>query len=31
VTRASKRDDVSVPIEDANSTVGAATRGRAAR
>jgi pilus assembly protein CpaB len=31
VTRASKRDDVSVPIEDANSTVGAAARGRAAR
>jgi pilus assembly protein CpaB len=31
VQRASKRDDVSVPIEDANSTVGAATRGRAAR
>jgi pilus assembly protein CpaB len=31
VQRAGKRDDVSVPIEDANSTVGAATRGRAAR
>ena len=31
VRRAGKRDDVSVPIEDANSTVGAATRGRAAR
>jgi pilus assembly protein CpaB len=31
VRRASKRDDVSVPVEDVNSTVGAATRGRAAR
>ncbi len=31
VRRAGKRDDVSVPIEDANSTVGAAARGRAAR
>jgi pilus assembly protein CpaB len=31
VRRASKRDDVSVPIEDAGSTIGAATRGRAAR
>ena len=31
VRRAGKRDDVSVPIEDANSTIGAATRGRAAR
>ena len=31
VLRASKRDDVSVPVEDTNSTVGAATRGRAAR
>jgi pilus assembly protein CpaB len=31
VRRASKRDDVSVPIEDASSTVGAASRGRAAR
>jgi pilus assembly protein CpaB len=31
VRRAGRRDDVSVPIEDANSTVGAATRGRAAR
>jgi pilus assembly protein CpaB len=30
VRRAGKRDDVSVPIEGANSTVGAATRGRAA-
>ncbi len=31
VRRAGKRDDVSVPIEDSNSTVGAAARGRAAR
>ncbi len=31
VRRAGKRDDVSVPIEDASSTVGAAARGRAAR
>jgi pilus assembly protein CpaB len=31
VRRAGKRDDVSVPIEDTNSTVGAATRGRAVR
>jgi pilus assembly protein CpaB len=30
VRRASKRDDVSVPVEDLNSTVGAAARGRAA-
>ncbi len=30
VRRASKRDDVSVPVEDSNSTVGAAARGRAA-
>jgi pilus assembly protein CpaB len=31
VRRAGKRDDISVPIEDAGSTIGAATRGRAAR
>ena len=31
VRRAGKRDDVSVPIEDAGSTVGAAARGRAAQ
>jgi hypothetical protein len=31
VRRAGKRDDVSVPIEDANSTIGAAARGRGAR
>ena len=31
VRRAGKRDDVSVPIEDENSTVGAAARGRAVR
>jgi pilus assembly protein CpaB len=31
VRRAGKRDDVSVPIEDAGSTIGANTRGRAAR
>jgi pilus assembly protein CpaB len=31
VRRAGKRDDVSVPIEDAGSTVGAGARGRAAR
>jgi hypothetical protein len=31
VRRAGKRDDVSVPIEEAGSTVGAGTRGRAAR
>jgi pilus assembly protein CpaB len=31
VRRAGKRDDVSVPIEDSGSTVGAGTRGRAAR
>ena len=31
VRRASKRDDVSVPIEDAISTIGVGTRGRAAR
>jgi pilus assembly protein CpaB len=31
VRRAGKRDDVSVPIEDASSTVGTAARGRAVR
>jgi pilus assembly protein CpaB len=31
VRRAGKRDDVSVPIEDSGSTVGAGARGRAAR
>jgi pilus assembly protein CpaB len=31
VRRAGKRDDVSVPIEDAGSTIGAAARGRTAR
>jgi pilus assembly protein CpaB len=31
VRRAGKRDDVSVPIEESGSTVGAGTRGRAAR
>lgn len=31
VRRAGKRDDISVPIEDMSSTVGAATRGRAAQ
>jgi pilus assembly protein CpaB len=31
VRRAGKRDDVSVPIEDVNSTVGTGARGRAAR
>jgi len=31
VRRGGKRDDVSVPVEDADSTMGAGTRGRAAR
>jgi pilus assembly protein CpaB len=31
VRRAGKRDDVSVPVEDAGSTIGAGTRGSAAR
>jgi pilus assembly protein CpaB len=31
VRRAGKRDDVSVPIEDVNSTIGAAVRGHGAR